>query len=131
MSGAFARISLFALLSLPAFSQNVAGTITGIVQDASGGVISKASVIVTNEDTNVAFRTVTTDSGEYTAPNLAPGTYSVTTEIAGFRPAKMTGARLLANRTLRLDFTLETGTVTQSVEVQAAAPVINSESATI
>jgi hypothetical protein len=51
--------------------------------------------------------------------------------MAGFRPAKMTDARLLANRTLRVDFTLEPGTSTQSLEVQASAPVINSESATI
>jgi hypothetical protein len=93
--------------------------------------VPKASIVVTNADTNISFRTITSESGEYIAPNLNPGLYIVQAEAPGFRLAKVTDARLLANRTLRVDFRLEEVTVSQTVEVRAAAPVINSESATI
>jgi hypothetical protein len=125
------RVVAFLCLAVPAFAQNVAGTITGLVQDPSGAVVPKAVITIKNNETNISFRTVTAESGEYIAPNLNPGLYEVQVEVPGFRPARATDARLLANRTLRVDFTLQTGAVNQTVEVQAAAPVINSESATI
>ena len=123
-------ISLF-LLATPLVAQNVAGSLTGLVQDASGAVMADVTITVTNPATNISFKTKTSSSGEYTAPNLNPGSYEIVAETPGFRPSKVTDARLLANRTLRVDFTLEPGAITQSVEVQAAAPVVNSESATI
>ncbi len=60
-----------------------------------------------------------------------PGRYTVKAELSGFKPSITRGVRLLANRTARVDVVLEPGTVTQTIEVQAAAPAVNSQSATI
>ncbi|HWB98195.1 MAG TPA: carboxypeptidase-like regulatory domain-containing protein [Bryobacteraceae bacterium] len=114
-----------------ALAQNVTGTIVGTVRDASGGGIQSVSITVTNQGTNVEFKTTTGSSGEYVAPGLGAGSYSVKAEAAGFRQALAKDLVLLPNRTARQDFTLEVGAVQQSVEVTAAAPLVNSENATI
>lgn len=123
---------LFALCAAwQVMAQNVAGTIVGTIRDVSGGAIVAATVTVTNEGTNVAFKTTTNETGDYVAPNLAPGSYTVTAEFEGFKQAAVKSVRLLANRTVRVDLALEPGTVTQTIEVQGTAPVVNSENATI
>jgi hypothetical protein len=121
-----------AILNGPAtLAQTVTGAITGTVRDASGAVVPAAVVTVVNEGTNVEFKTGTNNSGDYIAPVLPAGNYTVKIEGAGFRPNVAKGLVLLPNRTLRQDFTLEVGQVQQTVEVAATAPVVNSESATI
>src|SRR3954454_6595245 len=68
------------LLCLPvfAFSQAATGTITGTVSDQSGAVIPGVTVDVKNIETGVTFTTLSTETGNYSAPSLAPGSYSVT-----------------------------------------------------
>jgi hypothetical protein len=114
-----------------AFGQNVSGTILGTVKDSSGGVISGASVSLTNQDTNFSFQTRTNSEGEYVSPNLPPGVYTVKAEFQGFKQTIIKDVRLPANRSVRADLVLEPGALAQSVEVEAAAPVVTSESATI
>jgi len=79
----------FALLfCLPLFSQGSAGRILGSVADQSGGVIAGATVTVTDTLRGVT-RTLTTDqSGEYLAPNLLPGTYTIRAVATGFKTAE-------------------------------------------
>src|SRR5690349_23910119 len=73
------------LLCLPLFSQGNFGRILGIVTDQSGGVISGATVTIIDKDRGVA-RTLATDAaGEYSAPTLIPGTYTVRAEAKGFK----------------------------------------------
>src|SRR5579864_3367059 len=73
------------LLCLPLFSQGNFGRILGNVTDQSGGVISGATVTIIDKDRGVA-RSLTTDSaGEYSAPTLIPGTYTVRVEAKGFQ----------------------------------------------
>jgi len=112
-------------------AQNITGTILGTVTDSSGAVVSNSSVTVVNEQTGVETKAATSATGEYVAANLLPGSYTVKAELAGFKPSVTRGVRLLANRSVRVDVVLEPGAVTQTIEVQAAAPVVNSESATI
>jgi len=126
-----ALIGVLLLATLPLSGQNIAGTIVGTIRDISGGAVVGAAVTVTNEATNIAFKTQTNETGDYVAPNLAPGSYTVTAEFAGFKQGILRGVRLLATRTVRVDLALEPGTVTETIEVQAAAPVVNSENATI
>src|SRR5947207_3677870 len=113
-----------------AFAQNVSGTIVGSVTDASGASITAAVVTLINEQTNIQVKAAT-ETGEFVAANLPVGIYTVKAELPGFRPGITTGVRLLAARTARVDIVLEPGAITQTVEVQASAPVINSESATL
>jgi hypothetical protein len=76
---------LSALATNVTLAQNVTGSLVGIVRDATGAVIAAAAVTVTNEGTNQEVKLATTRDGEYVAPNLAPGTYCVKVELAGFQ----------------------------------------------
>jgi hypothetical protein len=129
------RAACLTLLFLCAFTaarpQNVSGTILGTVRDSSGGVIAAARISVTNEATNFGYNGVTASTGEYVVPNLPPGQYSVASESAGFKQNVVKGVALLPNRSVRVDMVLEPGAVAQTVEVQATAPVVNSENSTI
>src|SRR6266545_3558882 len=89
-----------------AWAQNVAGTILGAITDASGAAVTSAMVTVVNEETNIEYKAAS-ETGEFVAPNLAAGTYTVRTELAGFRPNVVKGVRLLAGRTARVDVMLE------------------------
>jgi len=86
---------------------------------------------LTNTATNQEVSVQTDSSGDFVAPNLSPGAYNLKTEASGFKLNLVEGVRLLANRTVRIDVTLEPGEITQQIEVAASAPVVNSESATI
>src|SRR5581483_10967862 len=98
---------LFLLIPLTAFSQTANGTITGTVNDASGAVIPGVTVEVKNAETGVVFSTVTTETGNYAAPNLPPGSYSITASLPGFKTYARSGVTLAAAQTLRLDVPLE------------------------
>src|SRR5690242_16611222 len=70
--------------SLSAVAQIDRGAIVGRVTDASGAIVPKATVVVTNKDTGVAITTSTNESGEYQVLALIPGTYSVRVSSQGF-----------------------------------------------
>ncbi len=126
------RLLLFSLFAAGlASAQNITGSILGNVRDVSGGIVAGAKVRVVNADTNIDYRVETSDAGEFTVPNLVPGSYEVTIEASGFKQSVVKGVRLLSNRDIRVDATLEPGALAQSVEVEAGAPVINTETATI
>src|SRR5215472_8674646 len=97
-----------------AFAQQDRGTISGTVLDATGAVVPNARVTVTNPDTNTAFSTTTAESGQYTVPNLSPGTYNLRVEKAGFKVAVTTGMAIDAGANVRGDVSLEVGTATQA-----------------
>src|SRR5437763_1000592 len=126
----FFGVTLLALYS-PALAQNVTGTIVGTVRDGTGATVQAVRITIANEATNIEFKTVTNATGDYTAPGLGAGNYTIKAEAPGFRQEVVKGLTLLPNRTERQDVTLEVGAVQQSVEVTAAAPVVNSENATI
>ena len=107
---------------LPAAAQETTGTILGTVQDAQSKPVPKASVTLVNADTNVMVRAVVSnDIGQYSAPLLPIGHYTVTAESSGFKKATRTGVELNVNDHLTINFTLELGTVAESVTVQAEA----------
>lgn len=114
-----------------AAAQNVTGSIVGTVSDSKGGVIPNATVTVTNADQGVVVRTLTTDErGQYSAPLLPVGHYSVTTEIKGFKKVTQSGVLLNVDDRVAVNFTLEVGLVTDSVLVEADALHVDTESAT-
>ena len=122
-----AALSL-ALISV-LFAQSDRGTITGAVRDASGAVIAAATVVVTNRATNVANTLTTNEVGEYTVGSLPAGLYDIRIEKSGFRPSEERALTLSAATTVRADATLEVGTSTQAVEVQASSVNIHTEDA--
>jgi hypothetical protein len=104
------------------------GTIAGTVRDPSGAVVPEVSITVRNVATGVEFKTTTTQGGEYVAPNLIPGEYSITASKQGFTTLNRTGIALHVYDRLDVDLALQVGTVTQTVEVTAATPVLKTQS---
>ncbi len=107
------------------------GAITGTITDPSGAVIASAKVTATRAETGVAQSTVTTSAGSYTIPRLVVGTYNVTAEAAGFKTGTASGITLDVSQTRSVDFTLVLSGVTQSVEVTAAPPLLNTTDGTL
>ena len=119
------------LSGLPLFSQVNTGRILGTVTDQTGGVIAGAMVTVTNTDTNVARNLVTDASGEYLAPNLNAGTYSVKATFAGFQTFERQSVNLQVGVDARVDCQLTPGQVTQTVQVTESALALDTTSAVV
>jgi hypothetical protein len=105
--------------------------LTGDVVDPSGAAVSGAEVTVVNSGTGTTRSTTTSEAGDYSLPSLAPGDYAVTVSKPGFRQVKREGLRLEVNQTARVDFTLEVGAVSETVEVTGAVPLIDSDTSSI
>jgi hypothetical protein len=129
-SGGVVRgVLCLALLALNVFAQSERGSITGAVRDASGAVVPSAKITVTNSATNVTVNAVSNDQGEFTVPSLQPGTYTVRIEKQGFRPNEEKGLPVDAGSNVRADATLQVGSSTQAIEVQASAAQLQTEDA--
>jgi hypothetical protein len=119
------------LFSFPLFSQGNFGRILGAITDQSGGVVSGATVTIIDKDRGVA-RTLTTDqAGEYNAPTLIPGTYTVRVEVKGFRTIERQNVLLEVGKEVRVDLTVQPGEQTQSVTVTEAIPLVETTNATL
>src|SRR5712691_1057541 len=133
MSGLFRVLSVglvlgFALMPLPVAAQAVTGTILGTVRDSSGGALPGANVTLLNQDTGYT-RTFTADSsGEYTAPLMPTGTYTVTGEISGFKKVSLANVRLGVDQKVRADLKLDIGQMSEAVTIQAETPLIQTNS---
>src|SRR6266478_3613559 len=117
--------------SVLAFSQNITGTILGVVKDASGAVVSGAEVAAVNLDTNQSVKTTTNQLGSYELPYLRPGRYQVRVTAAGFKNVVRENIDLQVESRLRLDFTLELGEITTTVAVTGEAPLIESSASSL
>ncbi|HZP33296.1 MAG TPA: TonB-dependent receptor [Candidatus Acidoferrales bacterium] len=126
-----AAICTVFLFATPVFSQINTGRILGTVTDQSGGVIAGAMVAVTNTQTGVVRNLVTDDAGEYNAPNLIPGTYSVRVTAMGFQAFERQKVLLETGRDDRIDAQLTPGQVTQTVTVTEAVPLLDTTSTTV
>jgi hypothetical protein len=126
-------ISVLALMALLgaslAYSQAVNGTLLGSITDASGGTVNNAKVTITEETTAVSHTAQTNESGNFTFPDLAPGHYSVTVEMAGFKKEVRKGVEVVVDMTSRVNLQLQPGNVTESIEVAASAPLLQTDRA--
>jgi hypothetical protein len=113
------------------FAQVNTGRILGTVTDQSGGVVAGAPVTVTNVQTGVARNLETDAAGEYVAPNLLPGTYSVRVSVNGFQAFEHQNILLEIGKDARIDAQLTPGQVSQTVEVTGAALMLDTTSSTI
>ncbi|HJP93152.1 MAG TPA: carboxypeptidase regulatory-like domain-containing protein [Pyrinomonadaceae bacterium] len=104
-----------------ASGQGTTSRVTGIVQDANGAAIAAAMVTLTNEATGVSFNTETSDSGTYAFDLVQVGKYTVTVEKQGFKKFISQANPVNVNLPATINATLETGTVTETVTVQAGA----------
>src|SRR5580658_10417748 len=116
---------VFSFFSSAAHSQAVTATLSGTVEDSSGGVIPNAQVTLTNEATADVHQDVSNGTGLYVFPSLVPGSYSVEATAKGFVPRKVTGVVLHAGDQRALPaFTLAVGSENQTVVITADQQMI-------
>ena len=107
-----------------ATAQETRGNINGVVEDR-GGVIPGAMVRITNTSTSQTQQLLTNNSGYFEALLLNPGTYAVRVELSGFKALTQTGISLAVGQTLSLSLKLEVGQITETDQVTAEAPLID------
>ncbi len=110
------------------WAQTGNGTITGVVTDQTGAVVANAPIEVRNTETGVAFRAASTDTGNYTVPQLPVGSYELSTTVQGFKKYTRQNITLSAAQVLRLDVSLEIGASTEAVTVSAESTLLKTES---
>jgi Carboxypeptidase regulatory-like domain/TonB dependent receptor-like, beta-barrel len=128
---AISAICLLALLpwtTPAAHAQQAAGSITGLVTDASGAAISNATVTVREVDQNTTYTTKTTDAGLYNFPTIPTGRVEVKVAAQGFDTQVRTPFALTLNQVARVDFQLKVGEVSATVTVSGAPPLLQTGS---
>ena len=127
---ALAVISL--LLCRPVLlAQSTSASLTGRVTDPSNARIVDAKVVAISSGTNVGYKTITNDSGEYYLSNLPPGLYRLEIEKAGFKRLVRPDVILHLQDALEINFEMTVGPATESVTVKGGTPAVNTESATV
>lgn len=119
------------LICIPGSAQTVDTAITGTVLDNSGAAISGAAIVVSSPATGIERKTVTTSTGEYSVTYLTPGTYDLTVSAASFEAYHQKGIVLQINQSAKVNVTLTAGTAEQTVEVQAAQPLLQTEDSSL
>ena len=123
--------AIFTASVLSLNSQTSEGRILGTVFDQTGAVVPGAKVTITNVATHVNRQVVTTSAGDYVAPNLDPGPYTVEVESIGFRKALSTPFALEVSRDVRMDLKLQPGAVNDTVTVSAEGTLADTTDATL
>ncbi len=119
---------VFALCGTTVFAQRDLGTITGTITDPQGSVVPNAKITITEDATGLAYVTQSDESGTYVRPLLKPGTYTVHVEASGFRPAEQRGVIVNPGERVAANIALAVGNASQTVEVSASAPLLQTES---
>lgn len=122
---------LLAVVPLLYGQGGASGTIVGFVKDSSGAVVPEASVSIRNLDTNLTKIDKSGESGEYSFGYIPPGNYEIRATKPGFRASVLPRVKLDTGATYRADIALQVGEVTETVEVAASAPIIQTEEASV
>ena len=115
----------------PAFGQAVYGSIGGIVKDGSGGVLPGATVTITSVDRKTVDSVVTNESGFFVKERLLPGTYEVKAEMPSFKNAVVREVRVNVDTQTPVNFDLQVGDVTESIEVTGGSPLLKTDRADV
>jgi hypothetical protein len=122
---------LLLLVPLAALAQDARGTIVGRVTDGTGATAPGVEVRATNASTGVVAVSKTNDSGNYSIPYLVPGTYTVSTEMTGFKKFIRENILVRVNDSIELNVQLSVGDVAESVEVTAESPLLATTDSTL
>ena len=128
---AVALVLVVMLVAIPVRAQVSGATLSGVVTDPSNSPVPGATLSIKSAGTGIA-RDVTTDAdGFYSAPNLPPGAYEITTSAAGFSTQVQTGVTLTVGAQQTLNFTLKVGQVSEKIEVSSEVSQVELTSSTI
>ena len=130
----FCVLSLFAalvLLNFRASAQQVFGSIIGTVTDPSGSAVANAKVTISDVTKGTSSEVTTNDAGQYSKGQLIPDQYKVTIEAAGFQKVQSNELTVQVDQSTQYNATLQVGNVDQTVEVTAAAPLLQTDKADV
>lgn len=127
----YPAISLLVLCGLGCFAQQDTGIITGVVTDPSGSAVPNATLSLLNTATNVTTTVATDNDGLFVATPLRIGTYTISVESRGFKKSVREGVALRVQDRLRVDFQLEVGQLTETIDIRAEAPLLQSETTSL
>lgn len=111
-----------------AYAQRDLATLAGTISDSSGGVIANAQVTITEDATGQVYQITTNNLGEFVRPALKPSTYTITVSAPGFKKAEQRGVILTSGERTGVNLTLAVGDIGQTVEVNASAQILQTES---
>jgi outer membrane receptor protein involved in Fe transport len=112
-------------------AQSTRSVIVGAVTDQTGAAVPAAEVTISNENTNIATKTTTSTEGQFAVTNLEPGTYRVIVSAKGFKTGNTHGVVINVNQTTRVDVKLDVGDIAATVEVEATASFVQSETSSV
>ena len=116
------------LVSFGAYAQSDRGTITGTVSDPTGAMIPSAPIEAKHIETGAVYQIQSSNTGNYTVGQLPAGMYQITVSAPGFKQYVRTGITVQVAQTLRVDIKLEVGNISETVSVNADAPLLMTES---
>ncbi|MFN0088284.1 MAG: TonB-dependent receptor domain-containing protein [Blastocatellia bacterium] len=119
-----AVFTLVCCIAPGAFAQSFTGAIVGTVRNTNGEVVPNAEITILQTQTNKIVTLIANGEGYYISPPLAVGEYRVEAKMAGFRRAVRSGINLQIQQTVLVDFTLEIGAVSETIEITTQAPVL-------
>jgi len=114
-----------------AWAQAGTASVYGDIKDQQGAALPGAAVTLTSKATGAVRTTHTTDAGAYRFVSLSPGPYGLKVEMSGFRTAAIETVQLVVDTTAKVDVTLELGSISETVEVAATSPILNSSDASL
>jgi hypothetical protein len=126
-----ARLATAFVLTCALFGQSERGNITGIISDPQGAAIAGAAIKITHRDTNAVINSIAGASGDFNAPNLSPGAYRIEVTAPGFKRFVQENVIVAAASTMRTDIQLQLGQVSETIEVNAQAVLIQSDNAKV
>jgi len=121
-------VLLGVFLLIGAFAQRDLGTLAGIVTDPQGAAIPNAKVTISEDATGLVYLVESNAGGEFVRPALKPGIYSVQAEAKGFRRVSQKNVVITGGDRIGVTLTLPVGDVSESVQVSAEAPLLQTES---
>ena len=123
--------SLVLLLAPLSRGQAVSATLLGNVTDDTGAAVPNAQLQILESSTGIAHAGVTNESGNFTFPDLTPGNYTVSVESKGFKKETRANVDVVVNTATRVDLSLQPGSITESVIVTAAPPIMQTDRADV
>jgi hypothetical protein len=128
-------IALLLLLAFPGSSsleaQVLYGSLVGNVTDSSGAAVPGATVVITHRETSQTRQGVTNDVGAYNFPTVPSGTYDIKISKEGFQTMARTGVEVSINTVSRVDLSMQVGAVSETISVDAAAPLLQTDRAEV
>ena len=124
-------VLIASLATLQAHAQAVSATLVGTVTDSTGASVPGAKITIQELSTGISRDTVSNESGNYTFPDLTPGTYSVVVVANGFKKETRPSIDVVVNTTTRVDLALQPGSATETVTVTAAPAILQTDRADV